>query len=357
MSRVAAPIVLSEGDRATLANWVRASTSEQRLALRARIILAAGEGQASTDIAGALSVRRATVSKWRTRFAESGLLGLSDRPRSGKPATYDRRTERRILAKLDEPPPSGYATWNGRLVAEALGDVSADHVWRVLRRRGIDLERRHSWCESTDPEFTAKAADIVGLYLDPPEGAVVICVDEKPSIQALERAQGWLRLPNGKAITGFSHEYKRHGTTTLFAGLEVVTGQVRAGHHKRKRRREFLGFMNELVADYPSDVELHVILDNLSTHKPKNDQWAARHKNVHFHFTPTHASWLNQVEIWFSILWRGALRGASFTSPRQVRDAIDRFVAVYNETASPFEWRRKIVGPSNTKHTYAELCR
>ena len=357
MSRVATPIVLSECDRATLDGWVRASTSEQRLALRARIVLAAADGKASTDIARGLSVRRGTVSKWRMRFAESGLPGLWDRPRPGKPARYDRSTERRILSKLDEPPPDGYATWNGRLISQALGDVSVDHVWRVLRGLGIDLERRHSWCISTDPEFTAKAADVVGLYLDPPEGAVVICVDEKPSIQALERAQGWLRLPNGKAITGFSHEYKRHGTTTLFAGLEVVTGQVKAGHYKRKRRREFLDFMNELAADYPADVELHVILDNLSTHKPKNDRWAARHKSVRFHFTPTHASWLNQVEIWFSILWRAALRGASFTSPRQVRDAIDRFIAVYNETAAPFEWRKKSVHPSKIKHKYAELCR
>lgn len=357
MSKLATPIVLSESDRASLEGWVRASTSEQRLALRARIILAAGEGKASADIADSLSIRRATVSKWRVRFAESGLLGLRDRPRSGKPAIYDRNTERRILSKLDEPPPDGYASWNGRLLAQALGEVSVDHIWRVLRGRGIDLERRHSWCISTDPEFTAKAADVVGLYLDPPEGAVVICVDEKPSIQALERAQGWLRLPNGKAITGFSHEYKRHGTTTLFAGLEVVTGQVKAGHYKRKRRREFLDFMNEIVADYPPDVELHVILDNLSTHKPKNDRWVARHKNVHLHFTPTHASWLNQVEIWFSILWRSALRGASFTSPHQVRSAIDRFIAVYNETAAPFEWRKKTVSPSKTKHTYADLCR
>jgi len=357
MSKLATPIVVSEGDRVTLECWVRASTSEQRLALRARIILAAGEGRASADIAQSLSIRRATVSKWRVRFAQSGLPGLWDRPRSGKPAIYDRNTERRILSKLDEPPPDGYASWNGRLLAQALGEVSVDHIWRVLRGRGIDLERRHSWCISTDPEFTAKAAEVVGLYLAPPEGAVVICVDEKPSIQALERAQGWLRLPNGKAITGFSHEYKRHGTTTLFAGLEVVTGQVKAGHYKRKRRREFLDFMNEIVADYPPDMELHVILDNLSTHKPKNDRWIARHKNVRFHFTPTHASWLNQVEIWFSILWRAALRGASFTSPSQVRNAIDRFIAVYNETAAPFEWRKKTVSPSKTKHTYAELCR
>lgn len=155
----------------------------------------------------------------------------------------------------------------------------------------------------------------MGLYLSPPENAVVLCVDEKPSIQALERAQGWLRLPNGKALTGFSREYKRHGATTLFAALEVATGQVKGGHYKRNRRREFLDFMNELVVGYPDDMELHVILDNLSTYKPKHDRWLARHQNARFHFTPTHASWLNMIEVWYSILWRHTLRGASFTSP------------------------------------------
>ena len=195
----------------------------------------------------------------------------------------------------------------------------------------------------------------MGLYLSPPENAVVLCVDEKPSIQALERAQGWLRLPNGKALTGFSHEYKRHGTTTLFAALEVATGQVKGGHYKRKRRKEFLNFMNELVAGYPKDVELHVIMDNLSTHKPKNDRWLARHPNVRFHFTPTHASWLNMIEVWFSILWRHALRGASFTSPRQVRQAIDRFIAAYSEHAAPFEWTKEIVHSVQPKRYYADL--
>jgi transposase len=257
---------------------------------------------------------------------------------------------------LDEPPPKGYATWNGRLVAERLGDVSPDYVWKVLRLRGIHLQRQRSWCVSTDPEFAQKAADIVGLYLDPPENAVVLCVDEKPHIQALERAQGWLKLPNGQALNGYSHAYKRHGTTTLFAALEVATGLVKTQHFNRRRRREFLAFMNEIVAQYP-DQEIHVILDNLNIHKPKRDRWLSCHPNVHFHYTPTHASWLSMIEIWFSILERAALRGASFTAPRQIRQAIDRFEEVYNETAAPFEWTKRIVRPVGLKKHYSQLCK
>lgn len=324
------------------------------MALRARIILAAADGQSNLAIAEAVRVRPATVSKWRVRYARAGLGGLSDAPRPGVRRRYEAATERRILAQLDETPPAGHGTWTGSLVAEALGDVSPSQVWRVLRRHGIHLQRRRSWCISTDPEFAAKAADIVGLYLDPPENAVVLAVDEKPSIQALERAQGYLKLPNGRALRGFSHDYKRHGTTTLFAALDIITGEVKAGHYKRRRRVEFLDFMNHIVADYP-DQEMHVILDNLSTHKPKRDQWLARHKNVHFHFTPTHASWLNQVECWFSILTRRALKGASFTSPREVREAIDRFIAAYNQDAAPFEWRKAKVYPVTLKHNYADL--
>ena len=256
---------------------------------------------------------------------------------------------------MDEQPPDGYSSWNGRLLAKALGDVSADYVWRVLRNHGIQLQRRRSWCVSTDPEFAKKAADIVGLYLNPPENAVVISVDEKPAIQALEREQGWLRLPNGQALRGFNHEYKRHGTTTLFAALEVATGLVRVGHYGRRRRREFLNFMNSIVAHYP-DTELHVVLDNLRTHKPKRDRWLARHRRVHFHYTPTHASWINQVECWFSILWRGALRGLSSTSIRKVRRAIDAFTKAYDENAAPFEWTKQVVHPGRLKPYYADLC-
>ena len=339
-----------------LETWARAAKAEQRLALRARIILAAAAEQSTHAIAQALRVRPATVSKWRTRFAGERLAGLQDAPRPGATRHYGAETERRILAALDTTPPVGHATWTGALLARALGDVSPDHVWRVLRRYDIHLRRRRSWCVSTDPAFAAKAADIVGLYLDPPENAVVLAVDEKPSIQALERAQGYLRLPNGRTLTGFSHDYTRHGTTTLFAALNTVTGEVRAGHYTRRRRREFLDFMNDVVGAYPAQ-EIHVILDNLSTHKPKHDRWLTRHRHVHFHFTPTHASWLNQIECWFSILSRRALKGASFTSPRQVREAINRFIEVYNQEAAPFEWKKAKVHPGSLKARYADLCK
>ena len=353
----ATAVHLSEHERNVLEGWVRSGTTQQRHLLRARIVLMADQGQTNVAIAAELGTGAVTVGRWRQRFAELGLEGLLDEPRSGRPARYDESTERRILATLDDPPPEGHAQWNGRLLAQALGDVSADHVWRVLRRHRISLQRRRSFCVSTDPEFVPKAADIIGLYLASPEKAIVLCVDEKPSIQALERAQGYLRLPNGRALTGFAHEYKRHGTTTLFAALDIATGLVKAGHYTRRRRREFLDFMNELIADYDDQTEIHVVLDNLNTHKPKEDRWLRRHPNVHLHFTPTHASWLNQVEIWFSILTRAALKGASFTSPRQLRQAIDRFIEAYNETAAPFEWKKQTVTPGTLKATYADLCK
>lgn len=355
MARKATQIQLTQDERATLESWLRAGSTEQRFVQRAQIILAANEGAKTKDIAAELGLRTATVSKWRTRFAQQRIKGLQDAPRSGRPPKYDKHTEWRILSMLDNDPPTGYGSWNGTLLAQALGDVPEGHVWSVLRQYGIHLQRRHSWCISTDPEFTAKAADITGLYLAPPENAVVICVDEKPHIQALERAQGYLKLPNGRAITGFSHEYKRNGTTTLFAALEVATGLVKTGHYKRRRRREFLDFMNEVVREYGPDTQLHVILDNLNTHKPKHDRWLARHRNVTLHYTPTHGCWLNQVEIWFSILSRQALRGKSFSSPRALRRAMDEFLSVYNEKAAPFEWKKAVVRPGKLRKSYAEL--
>lgn len=356
MVRPATPINLMEGDRQTLEAWVRKDTMEQRLVQRARIVLDCAAGKTTEEIARSLELRPATVSKWRTRFARNGFPGLSDAPRPGAAVKYDQTTERRILAQLDAPPPAGHATWTGKTVAAALGDVPADQVWRVLRKYGIHLRRRRSWCVSTDPQFAQKAADIVALYLDPPENAVVLSADEKPAIQALERAQGWLRLPNGQAVRGFTHEYKRHGTTTLFAALEVHTGVVRIGHYPRRRRREFLDFMNRIVTRYP-DQELHVILDNLSTHKPKHDRWLARHRRVHFHYTPTHASWLNQVECWFSILTRQALQGLNATHVRDVCRAIDAFTAEGNKHPVPFEWTKRVVHPGGLKHSYSDLCK
>ena len=355
MARPPAQLNLTEDEEAALREWTRKGKTEQRIAERARIILLSHEGVTVEEIAERLETRPARVSKWRQRFAEGRLGALADSARPGKPHKYTDETERRVLALLDTPAPEGYSQWNGALLAKALGDVSSDHVWRILRKHGIQLQRRRSWCITTDPEFGPKAADVVGLYLNPPENAVVLSVDEKPHIQALERAQGFLRLPDGKAVNGFSHCYKRHGTTTLFAALDICTGAVKASHYPRRRRREFLDFMNGLVAAHPGK-EIHVILDNLNTHRPKRDRWLKMHPNVHLHFTPTYSSWLNQVECWFSILSRSALRGASFTSPRQLRNAIDAFVKVYNADATPFEWTKAVVHPSSPKKLYSNLC-
>lgn len=344
--RKATLIEPSAEERVTLEGWVRSGTTEQRVVERARIVLLAADGAGSRSIARALGCARGMVSKWRLRFAEEGAAGLADRPRSGKPKIYGAAADRRILAALERPPPVGFARWTAPLIAKELGDVSDQYVWRFLRAQRIALAGRRSWCVSTDPEFAAKAADIVGLYLDPPDNAIVLAVDEKPAIQALERAQGYLKLPNGRALTGFAHEYKRRGTTTLFAALDVATGQIKTQHAKRRRRVEFLAFMNDVIADHP-EREIHVVLDNLNTHKPKQDRWRAHHPNVHFHFTPTHASWLNQVEIWFSILSRSTLHGASFTSVRQLRAAIDAFIAAYNPHATPFQWCKATIRPKS----------
>jgi transposase len=260
MRQPPAVIRLTDTEIQTLEGWTRRGKSEQRLVERARIILLAHAGRTNQQIAEALDTRTARVSKWRQRFRANRLAGLGDAERSGKPAKYDQSTEKRVLALLDQPPPKGYSQWNGRLLSQALSGVSKDQVWRILRRQDICLERRRSWCISTDPEFGPKAADIVGLYLNPPEKALVLAVDEKPSIQALERAQGYLRLPNGQAVNGFSHGYKRHGATTLFAALEISTGLVKAAHYHRRRRREFLDFMNEIVAEQ-GHREIHVVLD------------------------------------------------------------------------------------------------
>ena len=348
-------LLLTPEEQAHLQAVERRPSSLKRDAFRAGLILRVAAGGTNEAVAAALQTRPATVSKWRGRFVQHRLEGLRDAARSGKPARYGEATERRILAQLDQAVPSGFARWNGSLLAKALPDISADQIWRVLRQHGISLERRRSWCVSTDPCFAQKAADIVGLYVHPPENALVLAVDEKPHIQALERAQGWLKLPNGKALTGFSHDYQRHGTTTLFAALEVATGLVQGGHYRRRRRVEFLDFMNRLLVQHP-EREIHVILDNLNTHKPKYDRWLARHRQVHLHFTPTHASWMNQIEIWFSILQRQSLAGASFTSPQQLRHHIDQFIAAYNQSAHPFEWTKQVVFQKRPKISYANLC-
>jgi transposase len=218
MSRQATVIELTEAERAALESLVRSATTEQRYVLRAQIVLGAASGASNQSLAAELRAREATVCRWRCRFATGRLAGLNDQPRPGRNRLYDASTDQRILAQLDESPPAGYSHWTGTLLGQVLG-LPADQVRRILRRLKIKLHQVKSWCLSNDPDFAAKASDIVGLYLSPPEGAVVLCMDEKPSIQALERAQGWLRLPDGKALTGAAHEYKRNGTTTLFAAL------------------------------------------------------------------------------------------------------------------------------------------
>lgn len=344
---------MTQDERAKLEGFVRSRKTEHRLRQRARIVLLAADGMATREIGRTVGCTTGTASKWRVRFAELRFDGLSETGNRGATPKYTAETGRRILAKLDEPPPAGHGRWSGPLLAAALGDVDVQYVWRFLRAHKIDLAGRKSWCQSKDPDFTAKAAEIVGLYLNPPENALVLAVDEKPSIQALERAQGYLKLPNGRALTGQSHNYKRHGTTTLFAAFDVATGEVTGRQYKRRRRIEFLDFMNRIVKAN-QDREIHVILDNLNTHKPKCDRWLARHRNVQFHFTPTSASWLNQVEIWFSILSGKSLKGASFNSIEQLKDHIDRFIESYNETARPFVWTKSKVHQKHLKPRFAD---
>ncbi len=283
-----------------------------------------------------------------------GVEGLHDRPRPGKPRTYDDSLRHRVLKTLEQSPPKGQAKWDGAALAEHL-DVSDDAVWRILRKEGICLSRQRSWCVSTDPEFASKAADIVGLYLSPPEKALVISVDEKPSIQAIERARGYVCTSNGKIVQGMKSTYKRHGTLNLFAALNVATGAVHTQTTNQKRRVEFLAFMDQLLPELPGNREIHVILDNYCIHK-RNEAWLAAHPNVAFHFTPTSASWLNMVEIWFGILSRKALKGASFQSIDQLREAIEAFIEAYQPKAKPFVWRKREVKGSQLKNTIVNLC-
>ena len=261
-----------------------------------RAILACLSGEPQAQIATRLSTHPNTVSKWRIRFAQQGIAGLADAPRSGKPKTYGPDLRTKLLAVIETPPPKGQARWDGQALAKAVG-AKKSTVYALLQKEGIHLQRSRSWCVSTDPQFAAKAADIVGLYLAPPQRALVLSVDEKPSIQALSRATGYVRTSSGKIARGLKSTYRRNGTLNLFAALDVATGKVRNKTTATKTRADFQAFMDEVVADVPADREIHAIVDNYCTHK-KNDAWLKAHPNVTFHFTPTSASWLNQVEVW-----------------------------------------------------------
>lgn len=339
--------------------WAASRTEAKQMVERARIILGCLEGKRVQQIARDCGTRPNTVIKWRQRFVQGGLAGLRDAPRPGAKPVYGADFRNQVLAVLETSPPAGQACWDGPAVAAKL-DGSVHAVWRVLRQEGICLQRQRSWCVSTDKEFAAKAANIVGLYLNPPENALVISVDEKPSIQALERATGYVETDNSKIVRGCKSTYKRHGTLNLFAALQVATGLIQTSTTTLKRREEFLQFMDQIVAETPVDTgpngrQLHVVLDNYCTHK-KCDAWLAMHPNVHFHFTPTSASWLNQVEIWFGIMSRKALRGASFKNVTELRQAIEAFIAAYNPKAKPFKWRKREVKGSQLRNTIVNLC-
>jgi transposase len=346
---------LSEEEAAALKFFANGRTHEARMVQRARIVLMAASGASDVAIASKLGVTVATVGKWRGRYIKERLDGIKDRPRSGKPPKYDPdKTRNAILSKLGEPPPKGQQSWDGKALSKAL-DISDDKVYRVLRATRICLKKRRSWCVSKDPDFATKAADVVGLYMDPPEGAVVLSLDEKPSIQAIERSKGYVMTSSGEIVSGDGHTYLRHGICNLFAVLNVKTGNVATLFAEKKRRVEFLKFMDIIVQKYPVDKEIHVILDNYCIHK-NCDQWLADHPNVHFHFTPTSASWLNMVEIWFGMMSRKTLRGGSFKNVKELQQAINDYCEVYNLDAKPFVWRKREVKGSQLRNTVMNLC-
>lgn len=354
MPRVARKVTCDDKVRAELTRLSNSRTEQARLVQRANIIMGCLGGERDDQIALRMDLLPSTVALWRKRFIEQGIAGLCDLPRLGKPRVYEHDDLRdRIFKQLEHPAPDGLSSWDGGTLAQALG-VSDDIVWRILRKEGIQLQRMRSWCVSTDPEFAAKAADIVGLYLAPPDNALVISVDEKPSIQALERKIGYVHTNNSKIVHGIKSTYKRHGTINLFAALNVATGEIHSKVTTTKKRPDFQQFLDDVIADIPANQDVHVIMDNYATHK-KNDDWLKLHPNVHFHYTPTSASWLNQVEIWFGIFTRKSLRGASFNSTDELTKVIEAFVSSYNKKAEPFVWRKREVKGSQIKNTIVNL--
>lgn len=355
MPRKAIEIILTKDQKAQLEKLTRSHSAERRMVERAQIILACASGKQNQDIAADYETSIPRVRKWRKRFAESGLAGLEDDQRPGKPTVYGKAFRDQLLAKLETAPPKGLSRWDCPTLAEAL-ESSQHAVWRALKKEGIYLHRARSWCVSTDPEFTEKSANIIGLYLNPPLNALVISVDEKPSIQALERATGFIETRDQKILSAYKSTYKRHGTLNLFAALNVATGHIKAQTSQTKKREDFQAFMDQVVEDLPKEKDVHVILDNYCTHK-KNEDWLKKYEGrVHFHFTPTSASWLNQIEIWFGILSRKTLKGASFSNVTELKQAIEAFIVRHNQTAQAFKWRRREVRGSQIKNTVSNLC-
>jgi transposase len=338
VARAAAAIELTEEEERTLRAVVRTPSAPQQQALRARIVLRAAEGVSNTQIASEVGVSLPTVGLWRRNFCERRLEGLQDAPRSGRPRQIDDDEVQRVLAKTLEPPPDGTTHWSVRRLAAATG-ISPTTVHRIWREHKLKPHQVRSFKFSNDPQLVEKVIDVVGLYLDPPKGALVLCVDEKTQIQALDRTQPTLPIRPGKAAR-MTHDYKRNGTTSLYAALEIATGEVTGACYPRHTHQEFLAFLNALVRAFPHK-PLHVVLDNSSTHStPEVKAWLVRHKRVHFHFTPTGASWLNMIEIWFAILTSQQVRRGVYHDVPELIAAIEYFIAHYNQRAQPFVWTK-----------------
>ena len=338
VARSAAAVELSAEEEQALRAVLRTPSASQQQALRARIVLRAAEGVSNTQIAREVGVSLPTVGLWRRNFCERGLQGLQDAPRSGRPRQIDDDEVRRVLAKTLEPPPDGTTHWSVRRLAAATG-ISPTTVHRIWREHKLKPHQVRSFKFSHDPELVEKVIDVIGLYLDPPKGALVLCVDEKTQIQALDRTQPTLPMKPGKAQR-MTHDYKRNGTTSLYAALEIATGEVTGACYPRHTHEEFLAFLNALVRAFPRK-PLHVVLDNSSTHStPGVKRWLERHNRAHFHFTPTGASWPNMIEIWFSILTKQQVRRGEYRDVPELIAAIKQFIEGYNERAQPFVWTK-----------------
>ena len=337
-ARNIAPVVeLSADQRSELESFARSRSVPHGLVTRARIVLLAADGHQNIHIAERLGTTRETVGKWRQRFLERGIQGLYDQLRPGRPRTHSDERVAELLTKTLQTKPEGATHWSTRTMAEATG-LSSAYVHRVWRAFGVQPHRQKHFKLSNDPFFVEKVRDIVGLYLDPPENAMVLCVDEKTQAQALEGSQQMLPMGLGY-VEGVTHDYVRHGTIDLFAALDVANGHVITRTQSRHRHQEFLRFLKEIDASVPEGMEAHLVLDNLSTHKhPTVKDWIERHPRFQLHFTPTYSSWLNQIERWFAIITERAIRRGSFTSVKDLTRKIDEFVDHYNATASPFSW-------------------
>lgn len=330
-------LTVAESDQ--LMEWTRRHKTSQALALRARIILACAEGQNNCEVARRCRVIRQTVGKWRTRFLERRLDGLLDEPRPGAPRKHDDAKIERLIATTLNDRPAEATHWSTRLLAQKI-QVSQSTVSRAWRAFGLQPHRSETFKLSTDPLFVAKVRDIVGLYLNPPTKAMVLCVDEKSQIQALDRTQPLLPLAPGLPERR-THDYVRHGTTTLFAALDVATGNVIGELHRRHRSKEFLAFLRTIDVNVPPGSDVHLVMDNYGTHKtPSVRGWLARHPRFHVHFTPTSASWLNLVERWFALLSERQIKRGTHRSTFELERAIRRYLDLYNEDPKPFVWTK-----------------